>query len=432
MALPSRSDGPPTATAGEGPDLLLSDAERLEVIERLQHAAGEGRLSLDEFSERVDLVLAARTAPALAPVLVGLPGPSTGPAAAAAPARRRARSGRRRRVVAVMGGSDRKGRWQLHRRTTALAVLGGVTLDLRGASIDGPEVELRCFAFLGGVDVIVPEGVPVDFGGFVLMGGRDEKIADVPEVAGAPVVRVRGYGMWGSVDVTSKPGPAADRPLVDEVRLRLRHTLDRVLPAPAPRPGPAGLPGAGPGTVAVLVVALAPAATGRPGLRRRVWRTAADARRAMVHELLTSHGASHAEETDAGVVARFGSARAALRAAAAVRRRQGGEPAFELRAGVHAAELDEVRRDAAAVIGAAALARAAGPGEVLVSDLAVRLVADLAAGDATVQPAASGAGAAAASAAAAAPGELRFGHGRAVVSSTASGGALRAHALLER
>jgi hypothetical protein len=43
------------------PDVLASDAERERVAERLRTAAGEGRLTTEELSERLGRVFAART-----------------------------------------------------------------------------------------------------------------------------------------------------------------------------------------------------------------------------------------------------------------------------------------------------------------------------------------------------------------------------------
>ena len=54
------------------PEPLLSDAEREVVVDRLRSALGEGRLDLDEFSDRVGDVYKARTAADLVPV-VGTP-----------------------------------------------------------------------------------------------------------------------------------------------------------------------------------------------------------------------------------------------------------------------------------------------------------------------------------------------------------------------
>jgi len=56
-------------------DLGASDAERDHVIELLQRAVGQGMLDLDEFSERTDAVLRARTRSEVNAVLFDLPAP---------------------------------------------------------------------------------------------------------------------------------------------------------------------------------------------------------------------------------------------------------------------------------------------------------------------------------------------------------------------
>src|SRR3954453_11105042 len=53
-----RSDDP---TSSRRADLRVSDADRQAVIEDLQRHTGDGRLTLDEFEDRVDEVLQART-----------------------------------------------------------------------------------------------------------------------------------------------------------------------------------------------------------------------------------------------------------------------------------------------------------------------------------------------------------------------------------
>lgn len=71
-----------------GDDLFLraSDADRDAVAARLREAHAEGRLTLEELTERLDATFAARTHGDLVPLTRDLPAP-------APPARRRARSG---------------------------------------------------------------------------------------------------------------------------------------------------------------------------------------------------------------------------------------------------------------------------------------------------------------------------------------------------
>ena len=54
-------------------DVRVSDAERTEVIEHLSHQTGEGRLTLEEFEERVDGALRSKTRGELDSILQGLP-----------------------------------------------------------------------------------------------------------------------------------------------------------------------------------------------------------------------------------------------------------------------------------------------------------------------------------------------------------------------
>ena len=56
--------------------LRASDDDRDRLVEQLQRHATEGRLSLDEYSERVDRVLVARTHGELAAVMHDLPAES--------------------------------------------------------------------------------------------------------------------------------------------------------------------------------------------------------------------------------------------------------------------------------------------------------------------------------------------------------------------
>jgi hypothetical protein len=68
-------------------DIRPSDAEREEVVEQLRHHAEQGRLDMDELSERLDRVYAAKARRELAEPLSELPVPPPAPAPAPAPSR---------------------------------------------------------------------------------------------------------------------------------------------------------------------------------------------------------------------------------------------------------------------------------------------------------------------------------------------------------
>ena len=80
------------------PTLRASDADRDAVADRLREAHAEGRLTVEEFTERLDAALVARTHGDLVPLTRDLPSP-TQPARRRGPATRRGRrAGRRARA----------------------------------------------------------------------------------------------------------------------------------------------------------------------------------------------------------------------------------------------------------------------------------------------------------------------------------------------
>lgn len=173
-------------------DILASDSEREQSIACLRDACGEGRLTLEEFSERVNAVLAARTRGQLVPITADVPG-----SALPAPVRRNPK----RLTFSLMSDVKQKGRWNIDRETTAISVMGSCTLDLRRAVIQGSEVVINAYAVMGAIKIVVPRGTLVEMEGFAIMGNRDSKVDDDEVLPGSPVVRVRGVVVMGAVDV---------------------------------------------------------------------------------------------------------------------------------------------------------------------------------------------------------------------------------------
>lgn len=194
--------------------LRASDSDRDKVAQALHQAAGEGRLTLDELQERLDTTYAAKTYGDLEPVLADLPSTSAGvlvPAGQSHPAVRATSSGDgpgTRFAVAVMSGAQRKGTWLVPRTQVAIAVMGGVEIDLREARFSADEVTIQAYAFMGGVEITVPEWMEVHVDGIGFMGGFDDQAGDPtgPRPAGGgPVVRFVGFAFMGGVAVIRKP-----------------------------------------------------------------------------------------------------------------------------------------------------------------------------------------------------------------------------------
>lgn len=135
-------------------DLRVSDAERTHVVGILQKAIGHGLLSLDEFTARTDVALAARTRAELNVVLVDLPGmvhPDSG-AVAAKPVEFRS----------TMSSVKREGVWVVPRDIVVHNRMGSTELDFTEAVIRHDEIHIEVDIAGGSVELLMPERVSVD------------------------------------------------------------------------------------------------------------------------------------------------------------------------------------------------------------------------------------------------------------------------------
>ncbi len=176
--------------------LRASDAEREQAVVSLRDHLLAGRLTLDEFSERVEATLRARFGAELARVQHDLPEIFT---EVAGSRRKPARF-----TAALLGRVTRRGRLRLRGWTFAAAALGDLDFDLREATIARPRTAVTVLVAFGNVDVYVPEGVNVDVGGITIFGHRREWGRDVSR-PDAPTIHVRALGCFGTVDVWRVP-----------------------------------------------------------------------------------------------------------------------------------------------------------------------------------------------------------------------------------
>jgi Domain of unknown function (DUF1707)/Cell wall-active antibiotics response 4TMS YvqF len=185
--------------------MRVSDADREQTADVLREAAGQGRLSMDELDERLELAYAAKTYADLAAVTHDLPqaGTELSPVGAAPVAGRIGGTPRNKFSIAILSGARRMGSWVLPHRYVAVAVMGGVELDLREARFSEPEVTLHAYTLMGGIQITVPEDIEVDVSGIAFMGGFDHN-ASGTGVPGAPRVKVVGFAMMGGVEVRRK------------------------------------------------------------------------------------------------------------------------------------------------------------------------------------------------------------------------------------
>jgi Domain of unknown function (DUF1707)/Cell wall-active antibiotics response 4TMS YvqF len=205
--------------------LRVSDTERDAVLRTLGEHAAVGRLTLDELEDRAGQALSAKTRGDLTALTRDLPRQAD---QSASPARTKRPV---RWLVAIMGGSHRRGRFRAVGNINAVAFMGGDEIDLREAEIEGGELTLKLFAFMGGANIYVPDSVELEVGGFSFMGGSDEVGSRRSSRPGAPVITVRAYNMMGGVTIYRLP-PQARGLGLQEARRLARAAERGQLPAP--------------------------------------------------------------------------------------------------------------------------------------------------------------------------------------------------------
>ncbi len=192
------------------PDLRASDADRERIADLLRHAAGEGRLELDELDERLTAAYTARTHAQLRPLVADVvPAGGADHDAVAAPRRGmpvRPHGGKGTGwVVAVMSGAERAGHWRLSDRLRVVSIMGGADLDLNDAELSARETTITVWSVMGGAEIRVPEGVDVHVASIPIMGGNDVKLGSERPGRGGPVLRLRLISIMGGSTVRRGP-----------------------------------------------------------------------------------------------------------------------------------------------------------------------------------------------------------------------------------
>jgi hypothetical protein len=176
-----------------------------------------GRLTLEEFSERVGRAYAAQLQADLEELRSGLAATREEPEA-------RSRRRTTRLTAALLAHVVRRGRLKLGRWTAAGGALCDIDLDLRKAEVHGQRTSVAVLVGLGNVDVYVPENVNVTVTGLAIGGHRREWGDDLAR-PGAPEIRVRAISLLGTVDVWRVPAdmPSDYGEVTSELRRRERQ-----------------------------------------------------------------------------------------------------------------------------------------------------------------------------------------------------------------
>jgi len=156
------------AEPGSAPDMRASDADRDRVIDVLRTALGEGRLTPDEFEERIQAVLSARTFGELTPFTADLPPSEPGryvPSAIVPPA---APAEEEIRIVQKGGSVSRTGHWTVPRRIDLRPSWCDVTLDFTDAVLTHDRLVIDMKMRGGILTLVAGPGVVVDAEGLTV------------------------------------------------------------------------------------------------------------------------------------------------------------------------------------------------------------------------------------------------------------------------
>jgi hypothetical protein len=181
------------------PELRASDADRERTADLLRHAAGEGRLTMQELDERLDLVYETRTQRELDKLTADVVVPGDAQRVAD---RMPVRQGDGSEwVVSVMSGHDRKGRWRVGKHLKVVDVMGGSNVDLNDAELTDRETTITVFSLMGGSEIRVPENVNVVISDFAFMGGNEAKVGEELPDPGGPTIHIKLISIMGGSSV---------------------------------------------------------------------------------------------------------------------------------------------------------------------------------------------------------------------------------------
>jgi hypothetical protein len=194
-------------------DLRASDADRERVVDVLNAALADGRLTDEEHSGRLHAALTARTLGSLASLTLDLVPPEGQPI--------QVDGGRM--ITGAFSKASRYGRWVVPEELTVNAMAGEVTLDFREAILTERHTVLHANAVAGTIKLVVPDGVAVTVGGTMLLGRQKgatpaaalgdgygspvSRRAPAPLPPDAPLIEVRCFALLGEVIVKAPPKP---------------------------------------------------------------------------------------------------------------------------------------------------------------------------------------------------------------------------------
>ena len=174
--------------------------QREEAIKKLELNYAHGHLEVEEFETRLDLAINTSLPQDLTRITSDL---SLIPAVSEDSADLNINRGKIRSeemFVGILSGVERRGLWKPARNNKVFALMGGIDLDFSEAVLPPGVTDVEFLCLMGGLDIIVPEGINVEVKGVPIMGGIDKKVSD-EHYPGRPTLRIHGLAIMAGVDI---------------------------------------------------------------------------------------------------------------------------------------------------------------------------------------------------------------------------------------
>ncbi len=205
---------------------MTLDFEKEQAVQALCAHYAQDHLSTGELETRFERVYKSTSRSQLDTVLAGLPALKRADVATAPLYRVATGTGalpsHRKRYLAVFSGVKKEGAWEPAPEIEAKVIFGELVLDLRDATIplDGMQIDLD--VIFGEARVLLPPGVGAEVDASAIMGSVEDKAQRA--LPGAPVIRVRGGVLFGTIRVETKlPKPARMESWRQQIRAFLRE-----------------------------------------------------------------------------------------------------------------------------------------------------------------------------------------------------------------
>src|SRR4051794_2488701 len=168
-------------------NVRASDTDRDATIDCLREAAGDGRLTLDELTDRVEAAANAVMRADLVPLTSDLL-TTAAVSVAVQPDK-----------VRALGGVKRTGPWTVPAESSFRTWLGNIKLDLRQADVSAMEMGIHARALFGNIDLVVPEGVVVEVQARTRLGRTNLQASS--GLPGTPRIVLTGGTFSGNINV---------------------------------------------------------------------------------------------------------------------------------------------------------------------------------------------------------------------------------------